>query len=117
MLDANQRIIGCAVFNDFPQGLTGMIDFQHENFWENWIFEAFNIDDNIFISSFNTLWLTFLFIARDAYKLSAREELQIIERVFQNVYATLPQLEGILFLKRGEILGMDYAEQEVIQVL
>jgi hypothetical protein len=29
IMDANQKIIGCAIFNDFPQGLTGMIDFKH----------------------------------------------------------------------------------------
>ena len=33
ILDKNQNIIGCAAFNDYPQGLRGKIDFQHENLW------------------------------------------------------------------------------------
>jgi len=65
MLDSNSKIIGCAVFNDFPQGLTGMIDFQHENFWEYWIFNAFEFDEDVFVSPYNSLWLTYFFIAKE----------------------------------------------------
>ena len=31
VLDNNSEIAGLAVFNDFPQGINGMIDFQHIN--------------------------------------------------------------------------------------
>ena len=65
ILDNNQKIVGCAVFNDYPQGLTGMIDYKHENFWEHWLFDAFKFDEETFISSYNTLWLTYLFINKE----------------------------------------------------
>ncbi|EAR95092.1 hypothetical protein TTHERM_00641200 (macronuclear) [Tetrahymena thermophila SB210] len=117
ILNQQQQIIGAAVFNDFPQGLTGQIDFQHENFWENWIFDAFNFDESICITPFNTLWMTFFFVAKDQYKFSQEEELIICQKVFQNVYATLPQLEGILFLKRGETMEDNGAQAQISSIL
>jgi hypothetical protein len=41
VLDRNHKIIGAACFNDAPPGLKGKIDFTHENYWEYWLFEAF----------------------------------------------------------------------------
>jgi len=32
ILHANQ-LLGCVVFNDFPQGSFGMVDYKHENYW------------------------------------------------------------------------------------
>lgn len=34
VLDSQNNIIGCAVFDDCPQGVTGMVDFEHDNLWE-----------------------------------------------------------------------------------
>ncbi len=28
--------MGCVVFNDFPQGSFGMVDYKHENYWVLW---------------------------------------------------------------------------------
>jgi len=41
-----------------------MIDFQHENFWENWIFDAFDIEEGICITPYNTLWMTFFYVGK-----------------------------------------------------
>lgn len=99
ILDHTHKIIGAACFNDTPPGLRGKIDNLHENYWENWLFEAFNFQ-SIELNSFNTLWLTYMFVA-DSHKHDYRN---IMERVLQNIYTYLPQITGILFLKRGEVL-------------
>ena len=46
--------------------------------------------------------LTYLFIAKDALRYKNKEELVVVEKVFQNVNSTIPHIEGIIFLKRGE---------------
>jgi hypothetical protein len=97
ILDRNQRIIGCASFNDFPQGLRGKHDFKHENCWEDWLPRACNLLDKP-ISPRNSLWLVYFFVAPEFKK----DQVTILERVFQNIYNDQNQLACILFLKRGE---------------
>jgi len=52
-------VVAFAAFEDYPQGLRGMYDEKHFNYWEVWFRKAF---ENKEFSSFNTLWLTY-FIA------------------------------------------------------
>jgi hypothetical protein len=33
IVQSPNQIIGCVVFNDYPQGSFGMIDYKHENYW------------------------------------------------------------------------------------
>ena len=61
IIDTDFRVIGLAIFEDKPQGLEGMIDFKHENYWEHWLPKAYNIGDNEIRPS-NTLWLTYFFL-------------------------------------------------------
>lgn len=108
ILDRTHKIIGAACFNDAPPGLRGKFDHLHENYWEQWVFEAFNFQ-SIELSSFNTLWLTYMFVA-DSHK---NEYRNILERVLQNIYTYLPQITGVLFLKRGEVL----VSEQTIEIL
>lgn len=40
-----------------------------------------------------------------------------MEKVFQNVYSTLPHIEGILFLKRGEAQDNPLTDREIKDTL
>lgn len=53
-----------------------------------------------------------MFVA-DAFK---NDYSTIMERVFQNVYTYLPQVTGILFLKRGEVVGNEATMQVLKEV-
>ena len=57
--DANDLIFGVCVFNDFPEVRMKMVDFMHENLWEQWFKEAFVIPEDDYITSYNTLWLSY----------------------------------------------------------
>ena len=61
IIDTEFRVIGLAIFEDKPQGLEGMIDFKHENYWEHWLSKAYDIGNNEIRPS-NTLWLTYFFL-------------------------------------------------------
>lgn len=50
-----------------------------------------------------------MFIAKEAIGLEDTEELKIVEKIFQNVYNSIPYIENILFLKRGETADSDVA--------
>lgn len=87
--------MGC--FNDFPQGLRGKYDNVHDNLWEEWLELAFNTQ-GLPINSYNSLWVTFLHIDASYENFV----LEIVEKLLQSLYVLQPQLEGVLFLKRGE---------------
>lgn len=91
-----QQIIGAASFNDFPQGLRGRYDNVHDNLWEDWLDKAYNVQ-GLTINSYNCIWLTFLHIS-PAYMEHLEE---IVDKMLQSLYVLQPQLEGVLFLKRG----------------
>lgn len=110
ILNNERQVIGMAVFNDFPQGLKGMIDFQHENFWENWLGSAY--DYKFDITSFNSVWMIFFCLAKEFLKLSEREETNLSQKIFQHVYGSLPHLEHLLFLYRGEAVNLDETKAE-----
>lgn len=56
VLDRDGNVVAFAAFEDFPQGLRGMQDDRHYNYWEQFFKKAFKIDD---FSSLNSLWLTY----------------------------------------------------------
>lgn len=53
--------------------------------------------------STNALWINFIFIS-DEYL----DQIEAVtERIFQNLYILQPQLDGLLFLKRGEVEAIE----------
>jgi len=34
IIDSEFRVVGMAIFDDYPQGLEGAFDYVHENAWE-----------------------------------------------------------------------------------
>ena len=58
--------------------------------------KAFNLE-GIPIMSSNSLWINFMFVSDDYM-----EQIETVtQRIFQNLYILLPQMDGLLFLKRG----------------
>lgn len=64
IIDSQYRVIGMAIFEDFPQGLEGMYDYLHENSWEQWLPQAFNIREEFDIRPFNSLWLVYFYLGK-----------------------------------------------------
>jgi len=56
VLDREGRVVAFAAFEDAPQGLRGMYDEKHYNYWESWFREAYGLEE---FSSFNTVWLNY----------------------------------------------------------
>ncbi|CAK81172.1 unnamed protein product (macronuclear) [Paramecium tetraurelia] len=111
VLDSQNNIIGNAVFDDCPQGVTGQVDFKHENLWEQWIHDGWDI--GFHVSSFNCLWMTFFFLdlAKKRFQLTEDQQLQITKQIFQKVYDYLNVVNGIFFLRRSE--AIDATQQEL----
>ena len=53
--------------------------------------------------SSNTLWVNFMFISDEYTDLIET----VTQRIFQNLYILQPQLDGLLFLKRGEVESLE----------
>jgi hypothetical protein len=49
--------------------------------------------------STNTLWVSFLFVTDDYSQYIEA----VTQRIFQNLYILQSHLDGLLFLKRGEV--------------
>lgn len=113
ILDTNAKIVGIAIFNDFPQGLRGMIDFQHENFWENWLFDAFHLENQkrFKVTSYNSLWMIYYGVERDLFPANPNEYEHLMSKVFQHVYGSLPNIECLLFLYRGEAVDNETTKE------
>ena len=113
ILDAQGEIVGISVFNDFPQGLRGMIDFQHENFWEYWLFEAFKLENvkKVRVTCYNSLWMIYYGVERGFLSDNEKEYENLMARVFQHVYGSLQNIECILFLYRGEAVTNESTKQ------
>ncbi len=102
MLNTDHKVIGAACFDDSPPGLRGKYDDKHYNLWEDWIGKAFNLEGLPMMST-NALWINFIFIS-DEYL----DQIEAVtERIFQNLYILQPQLDGLLFLKRGEVEAIE----------
>ena len=97
--------MGAACFDDCLPGLRGQHDDRHYNLWEEWLGRAFNLE-GLPISSTNSLWLSYAFVS-DEY---ADQVEAVTERILQNLYTLLPQLDGVLFLKRGEVTALEELE-------
>lgn len=67
-------MLGCVVFNDFPQGSFGMVDYKHENYWDYWLENAFDLSE-INISSYNIIWQIYAFLD---HKIPEDEKLKIM---------------------------------------
>jgi hypothetical protein len=105
VLNSEHRVIGAACFDDCLPGLRGQYDDKHYNLWEEWLGKAFNLE-GLPITSSNSLWLTYVFVS-DEYA----NHIEIAtERIFQNLYILMPQLDGVLFLKRGEVQAIEDME-------
>jgi hypothetical protein len=102
VLDKQERILGCLVFDAATEIITGLNDFQHENLWEDWLYSAFHIDSHLSITPYNSLWLKYLFVANGAEHMTEELQIQIVEKTFKFVYNTLPELQFILFHLRVE---------------
>jgi hypothetical protein len=81
-----------------------MVDFKHENLWEQWFREAFVVPEDDYITSYNTLWLSYYCIDGQVLQVNEKQEAELVKKIFQHVYGTLPHLENILFLFRGEAI-------------
>jgi hypothetical protein len=105
VLNSEQQVVGAACFDDCLPGLRGQHDDQHYNLWEDWLGRAFNLE-GLPISSTNTLWLAYAFVSDDY-----ADQVELVsERILQNLYTLLPQLDGVLFLKRGEVGALEELE-------
>ena len=110
ILDKDENILGCLLFDSYPEIITGMNDFLHENLWEDWLYTVFDFNHNI--TPYNSLWLKYLFLAHSAENLDDEMELNIIKKVFKYVYNTAPEMQNIMFHMRKEAansrLAKDY---------
>jgi hypothetical protein len=91
-----------------------MVDFKHENMWEEWLPKVWEVSEGE-ITPYNTLWMTYLFLAKKKFKLAQEHQVSIVSKIFQNVYGTLDGVTGILFLHRSEAIqsGLYQAELEL----
>ena len=71
-----------------------MTDDKHFNLWEDWMKNAFRVQE---FSAFNSLWLAY-FIAGGV--VGVQNQQHIFKQVLKTVYTSLPDLIGILFLVR-----------------
>lgn len=76
------------------QGMRGVQDDRHFNYWEDWFKKAYDIDE---FSAFNTLWLTH-FVAGGS--LGIDNQHHAFKQILQTVYTSNPDLVGVLFLAR-----------------
>jgi hypothetical protein len=95
-IDGDGNVVGFAAFEDYPQGMRGMVDDKHHNYWEDWFHRAYDIKE---FASFNTLWLTY-FIAGGV--ISMDNQHMIFKQMLQTVYTSAADLIGVLFLVRGD---------------
>ncbi|KAM3135741.1 hypothetical protein pb186bvf_012138 [Paramecium bursaria] len=107
VLNQHNEILGCAIFDDCPHSVTGMVDFEHENLWEQWIHEGWNLQWTP--SSFNSLWLVFFYLSPKKIT-QLDQQLQIAQLIFEKVYNTLDQVNGIMFFRRGAAEQVDYLD-------
>lgn len=102
VLDKDENILGCLVFDSSHEIITGTNDFMHENLWEDWLYSVFHIDSDLTITPYNSLWLRYLFVANAVENMTEEVQIQIIEKIFKFVYNTMPELQFIMFHLRQE---------------
>lgn len=100
-LDHKGSIIAFAVFEDYPPGLK-MNDNKHENLWEIWYTQARGVNDEF--TSLNTLFMHFFTIGDVEESLHG----EVLGKIFQSAYYSLPIIKGIMVLARGEATAEDF---------
>lgn len=100
-LDHKGNIIAFAVFEDHPPGLQNN-DSKHENYWESWYELARGLNDEL--TSINTLFLHFFVINEVDSSLHS----EVLSKIFQSAYYSLPTIKGIMLLARGEASEDDF---------
>lgn len=61
--------------------------------------------------------MTFFMLGKKKYAISEENQLQITQRVFQNVYGTMDGVNGILFMKRYEAIQAGINQEELENAL
>jgi hypothetical protein len=117
VMDRDENILGCLVFDSSHDIITGMNDYLHENLWEDWLYSVFNIEREMAITPYNSLWLRYVFIAKGIESMDEPTEVAIIERVFRFVYNTMPELDFIMFHLRKEASSSTKAREFISPML
>ena len=92
VLDREGNVVAFAAFEDYPQGMRGMIDDRHFNHWEHWFHNAFGSNE---LTAMNTLWLSY-FVAGGT--ITYRDQIHPFKKILQTVYSSMAEIIGILFL-------------------
>jgi hypothetical protein len=92
VLDRSGNVVAFAAFEDYPQGMRGMPDEKHYNYWEGWFRDTFKIDE---FTALNTVWLTY-FIAGGS--INYKQQKFAFKKVLQTVYTSVGTIIGVLFL-------------------
>lgn len=100
-LDHKGNIIAFAVFEDYPPSVKSL-DNKHENLWEDWYLETRGVNDEL--NSINTLFLHYFTIN----SVESTFHSEILGKIFQSAYYSLPVIKGIMLLARGEASTDDY---------
>ena len=100
-IDHKGNIIAFTVFEDHPPGLLNN-DSKHENYWEVWFSQARGVNDDL--TSLNTLFLHFFVIN----EVDASLHTEVLSKIFQSAYYSLPMIKGIMLLARGEASDEDF---------
>ena len=85
--------------------MKGKVDHEHYNYWEGWISDAFECED---FTSQNSMWMGY-FIASEAIPLQSHRD--VLKKILQSVYTSIPELTGILFLLSNTLLYSQFINQ------
>ena len=111
VLDHEENILGCLIFDSHPEIITGMNDFLHENLWEDWMYTVFQFDQQC--TPYNALWLKYVFLAHSAENMDDEMELNIIKKTFKYVYNTAPEKQYLMYHLRKEASSSRIAKDYV----
>lgn len=115
VLDPEENIVGCIAFEAYPDVITGLNDFKHENLWEEWLYKCFNFDQNI--TPYNSLWVSYIFVGQGIEGVDEKTTIDIVKKVFRYVYNTAPEIEFLLFHLRKEAHSSRVATEYVKPIL
>lgn len=101
-LSPDGDFVAFAAFDTNPPGVKS-IDGRHENSWEDWLNQVRGGIDSF--SVHNCIWLQYLYVHWEDRKLHT----DIVREMFKSAYSTLPTVQRVLFLARGEAeMGDDF---------
>ena len=93
MLNDEGNVLAFAAFHDSPQGMKGLYDDLHFNCWEKWFEKACEVSE---FNAQNSLWMVYFVVAPG---LLANEVNTLLSRIFQTVYTSVPEVNGVLLLQ------------------